>query len=445
MSLDRSRVSFPVSIVALLLALIGSCESQVFTDLVNFGKTTSNPWFATPTQGRDGRLYWTNSNNETDGTGTIMVFDVNTGFRSVIYHFESATGTTPYGGLTLGVDGSFYGTAQYGGASNYGVLFKITPSGTYTVLHNFAGGTDGIYPSSPPVLASDGNYYGTTGLIDAEGETQSTMYRYSPSSGFTSFGDIGGTQGPIIQASDGNLYATTYGGGVLEFSTSGELLNGFALPSADGTFTLGPVMQASDGNFYGAAQDGGPSNYGTIYKMDPGGVFSLLYGMTAISPDPDGGLIEASDGNLYGDAWYGTLYQITTGGDFTVLYQTTVQQGDGVGAALIQHTNGTFYGTAHTGGPKGLYGTLFSLEMGLPPFISMVKPQGRAGSLAQVLGQGFTGTTSVTFNGVTAPSFHVVSDTYMTAVVPKGATTGPVAVTTPAGTLTSIRNFQIIH
>jgi uncharacterized repeat protein (TIGR03803 family) len=436
-------VSFSFSIVAMLLGLVGSGESQVFTVLANFGKTSSNPWFVTPTQGRDGRLYWTNSNNETDGTGAVMVFDVNTGLRRVLYHFETATGTTPYGGLTLGIDGNFYGTAQYGGASNYGVLFKITPSGTYTVLHNFAGGTDGIYPSSPPVLASDGNYYGTTGLIDAEGETQSTMYRYSPSSGFTSFGSIAGTQGPIIQASDGNLYSTTYSGAVLQFSTSGELLNVFALPSADGTFTLGPVMQASNGNFYGAAQDGGPSNYGAIYEMDPSGVFSLLYGMTAISPDPDGGLIEASDGNLYGDAWYGTLYQITTGGSFTVLYQTTVQEGDGVGAGLLQHTNGKFYGTAHTGGPEGLYGTIFSLDMGLPPFVSLVKCHGRAGSLAQILGQGFTGSSSVTFNGVTATSFRVVSDSYMTAVVPK-TTTGPVVVTTPSGTLSSNGNFQII-
>ena len=271
------------------------------------------------------------------------------------------------------------------------------------------------------MLASDGNYYGTTGLIDAQGESQSTAYRYSPSGGFTSLGDIAGTQSPLIQASDGNLYGTTYGGGVVELSTSGALLNAFVLPSADGSFTLGPVMQASDGNFYGVAQDGGPSNYGTIYKMDPSGVFSLLYGMTATSPYPDGSLIEGTDGNLYGDAWGvpSTLFQITTGGSFALLHSLAGQEGTGVGAGLLQHTNGIFYGTAHTGGAgNGLYGTLFSLDMGLPPFISLVKRQGRVGGLAQILGQGFTGSTSVTFNGVAATSFHVVSNTFMTAVVP---------------------------
>lgn len=448
MPLRRSCVSFSVSTLALLLALLASSESQTFTVLAKFGKTSANPEFATPVQGRDGRLYWTNSNDEIgDGTGGVMVFDTRTGFRAVLHQFDVTDGSAPQGGVTLGIDGNFYGTAEFGGTSNYGVLFKITPSGTYTLLHNFAGGTDGLYPSSAPLLAADGNFYGTTGLIDAQGESQSTFYRYSPSSGFTSFGDIPNTQAPLIQASDGNLYGTTYGGAVVELSTSGALLNVFVLPSGDGTFTLGPVMQASDGNFYGASQDGGPSNYGTIYKMDQRGVFSLLYGMTATSPYPDGGLIEGTDGNLYGDAWGvpSTLYQITTAGNFTLLHSLTGQEGTGVGAGLLQHTNGVFYGTAHTGGSgNGLYGTLFSLDMGLPPFISLVKRQGRVGSLAQILGQGFTGSTGVTFNGLAATSFHVVSDTYMTAVVPRGTTTGRVVVTTPSGTLTSNADFQIV-
>jgi hypothetical protein len=81
--------------------------------------------------------------------------------------------------------------------------------------------------------------------------------------------------------------------------------------------------------------------------------------------------------------------------------------------------------------------------MGLGPFVAFVRPTGKVGQTAQILGQGLTGSTGVTFNGVAATSFSVVSDTYMTAVVPSGATTGPVVVTTPSGALTSNVSFRI--
>ena len=81
--------------------------------------------------------------------------------------------------------------------------------------------------------------------------------------------------------------------------------------------------------------------------------------------------------------------------------------------------------------------------MALGPFIKLVQPTGKVGRTVQILGQGLTGTTSVTFNGIAATSFKVQTDTYMVTVVPSGATTGPVVVTTPSGTLTSNKNFQV--
>jgi hypothetical protein len=83
--------------------------------------------------------------------------------------------------------------------------------------------------------------------------------------------------------------------------------------------------------------------------------------------------------------------------------------------------------------------------MGLGPFITFVRSTGGVGQTAQILGQGLTGTTAVSFNGIAATSFKVASDTFLTAVVPSGATTGPVVVTTPGGTLTSNKNFRIIQ
>jgi len=107
----------------------------------------------------------------------------------------------------------------------------------------------------------------------------------------------------------------------------------------------------------------------------------------------------------------------------------------------MQHTNGRFYGLANVGGTDDNR-TMYTLDMGLVPFVAFVRATGRVGQLAEILGQGLTGTTSVTFNGVAA-NFTVRSDTFMTAVVPAGATTGPILVTTPSGTLTSNVSFRV--
>jgi len=113
------------------------------------------------------------------------------------------------------------------------------------------------------------------------------------------------------------------------------------------------------------------------------------------------------------------------------------------GTRLVQHTNGKFYG-ATVGGGAFFQGTVFSFDVGLGPFIAFVLPYGRVGSGVQILGQGLTGTTAVTFNGVPATTFNVASDTFMGAIVPPGATTGPIQVTTPNGVLTSNVNLQIV-
>jgi hypothetical protein len=130
-------------------------------------------------------------------------------------------------------------------------------------------------------------------------------------------------------------------------------------------------------------------------------------------------------------------------GTYTQLYSFQETVGSGANAALLQHTNGTFYGPASFGGRYN-EGSLYSLDMGLAPFITFVQPTGRVGRTAQILGQGLTGATSVTFNGVAASSFKVASDTFMTAVVPSGATTGKVVVTTPGGALTSNVSFRVV-
>ena len=106
-----------------------------------------------------------------------------------------------------------------------------------------------------------------------------------------------------------------------------------------------------------------------------------------------------------------------------------------------QHTNGKIYGLAPYQGDDG-QGVAYSLDMGLGPFVSLVSTWGRVGRNIEVLGQGFTGTTAASVNGTPA-TYTIVSDTFLGATVPAGATTGFVTVTTPSGTLTSNQSFRV--
>jgi hypothetical protein len=88
-------------------------------------------------------------------------------------------------------------------------------------------------------------------------------------------------------------------------------------------------------------------------------------------------------------------------------------------------------------------GSIFKLDVGLAPFITFVRSNARSAALSKFSLKGLTGTTAVTFIGVSATSFKVMSDTCMVAVVPRGAITGPLVVTFPGGTLTSNKNFVV--
>jgi uncharacterized repeat protein (TIGR03803 family) len=348
-----------------------------------------------------------------------------------------------------------------GGNGQNGVFFKVTPSGDFTAIYYFAGGSDGANPFAPPIQAADGNLYGMTGDVSGTG---STVYKYTLSGNFSTIYQFSGAYSgaPLIQATDGYLYGTTGTGGwancgtIFKMSTAGVLLQSYPFPChAGGSVpSNAPLLQAADGNFYGTTTGGGTQNQGTIFKMTPDFQVSILYtfmGHTQSTEDgalPAAGLIQATDGNLYGttykggNAGMGTLFQISTSGAYKSLYKFNGATGTAPQGTLMQHTNGMLYGTAPGGGLNRL-GIVYQVNLGLGPFVTFVRHIGKVGQTAQILGQGLTGTTSVTFNGVPATSFTVASPTFLTAVVPSGATTGPVVVTTPTATLTSNVNFTV--
>jgi uncharacterized repeat protein (TIGR03803 family) len=229
---------------------------------------------------------------------------------------------------------------------------------------------------------------------------------------------------------------------------------------AGGAQPSSALIQASDGNFYGTTSAGGnvtqsgecQPGCGTVYRFS-NGVISVLYSFFGYPSDGGiviAGLTQGSDGNLYGGTDkggandLGALFQITTNGQYKMLYSFVGNNGSGANAALMQHTNGKFYGNASFDG-RYFNGSLYSLDMGLGPFVALVRYTGRIGQSVQILGQGLTGSTGVAINGLAATSFKVFSNTYMTAVIPAGATTGPVVVTTGTGKLTSNHNLRIVQ
>ena len=147
-------------------------------------------------------------------------------------------------------------------------------------------------------------------------------------------------------------------------------------------------------------------------------------------------------------AGVGTIFKISPNGSYSVLYNFDGTTGSTPDVTPFQHTDGVLYGDTRSGGAgsvtcsAGTCGVFYSLSAGLPPFVSLLPYSGKVGKTIEILGQGFTSTTTVSFNGTTATA-TVKSGTYLTVAVPNGATTGFVRVTTSSGTLTSNKRFRV--
>lgn len=478
-------VTLAVAVLVLAVAFATNSQAQTYSALYEFGGQTGDP--ANPqysgiiAQGRDGNLYSTAPATPIGGLCSFCgaVFKITpSGTLTVVYDFNDTAGSgyTPFGGLMLGTDGNFYGTTKVGGTFNEGTLFKITASGTLTPLYNFGTCTypckDGIYPKVPPVQGTDGNFYGTTPNTN-DGTNTGVVYKITSAGKFTTIHAFDFTAGynsnaPLIQGSDGNYYGTTTLGGktitstcvavlasptcgtVFKITPGGTVTFIYEFAKTDGAGPIGPVIQGTDGNFYGTTSEGGTSGFGVVFKLTSAGVLTVLHNFNGTDgKTPDAGLVQANDGNLYGVAsaggtlGYGTIFKTgTSPGTFSVLYNFENTHGATPEVTLFQHTNGILYGDTDSGDSHG-YGVFYSLNIGAAEFARLQTTSGKVGSTVSILGQGFTGTTAVSFNGVNATTFTVSSDTYLTAKVPTGAKTGTVTVTRPSGNLNSIRQFKV--
>jgi len=311
----------------------------------------------------------------------------------VLYSFCSQTGCTdgsePYAGVIVDSAGNLYGTTVQGGADGQGTVFKLAPDGTETVLHSFCAQqycADGEWPYAGLIADSSGNLYGTTlpgGAADdgavfkiAKKGKETVLHSFAVADGYRPYAGL-------IADAQGNLYGTTTEGGAADYGTVFELatngtetvLYSFCGQShcADGSGPEAGLIMDSSGNLYGTTYEGGGYGDGTIFKLAPNAMETVLYSFCTSMPCRDSklpyaALIMDKSGNLYGTTTgiprdHGTVVKLAPDGTATVLHAFTGTLGsDGAEpyASLTEDAQGNLYGTTEEGGTHD-YGTVFKV------------------------------------------------------------------------------------
>jgi uncharacterized repeat protein (TIGR03803 family) len=266
-------------------------------------------------------------------------------FTTLLSFSLGINGNQPFAGLIQGSDSNFYGSTEFGGANNFGTIFKVTPAGILTSLLSFDGATNGRFPVANLTQGTDGNFYGATEF------------------------------GPV-----GNNFGT-----VFSMTPAGALTTLVTFNGTNGTFPHGGLLQASDGSFYGATTgDNGATNFGTIYKVTPAGTLTTL--VTFTGPNgafPRSYLTLGSDGNFYGatntggstyvspsSQGNGTIFQMTPAGILTTLVSSSTALGTGPFSGLVQGNDSNFYGVTLAGGASNV-GVFFQLIMVAAPTFNL--------------------------------------------------------------------------
>lgn len=347
----------------------------------------------------DGLLYGTTSEGGANNSGTVFRMGTDGSQFETLVHFSyngtENKGAAPLTVLTEWADMSmnqyFFGTTSEGGQNGNGTIFRMTPTGSLETLIDFTG-TGGVYPGSRPegelLLGNDGNLYGTTSYGGANDE--GTVFRLSPTGTFTLLHEFDSADMTNNGAHPKSALTNTATTGVFVGTTSGGGDNGdgtvFQIDSYGSVTTLvhfsaydasnpgagpaGPLLRASDGNFYGTTQFGAKydetyKDQGTVYKMTPAGVHTTIAAFVWPIPNdhrglwPTGALVEGNDGWLYGTTYRGGLYdrgvvfRVGKSGGMENLVDFDFQsapKGSGPTGHLIQIASNEFIGTTSAGG-----------------------------------------------------------------------------------------------
>ncbi len=244
--------------------------------------------------------------------GTIFKITT-TGTFTVIRSLSTSTdGGNPTGNLIQGTDGNFYGVQKYTSGGTHGCVFKMTPAGVYTVLKKFDQPTTGGYPNGSLFQNTDGSLYGMTN--EGGKNFTGTIFKITTAGTLTVLTHLNGAtlgnepQENLVAGKDSALYGMTRYGGAYNFGTIFKICGGVTTvvrsfnKTTDGATPGGGLIRASDGNFYGMTETGGTNSVGTIFKLTASGTFSVLKQLVTATDGayPKGSLVQGPDGALYG-------------------------------------------------------------------------------------------------------------------------------------------------
>ncbi|HEX7414534.1 MAG TPA: choice-of-anchor tandem repeat GloVer-containing protein [Bacteroidia bacterium] len=358
-----------------------------YTKLLDFNNTNGGYPYGSLMQASDGMLYGMTyfggiSTTCTGGCGVLFQYNPATTTYAKKIDFDTTNGGDPYGSLMQASNGMLYGMTYQGGVNNYGVLFQYNPTtSTYTKKLDFVGTTNGSYPYGSLMQASDGMLYGMTGNGGAN--TYGVLFQYNPATSiYTKKLDFAGTtngrypNGTLMQASDGMLYGMTSQGGasdsgvIFQYNpTTNTYINKFDFAgTTNGQYPTGSLIQASDGMLYGMTYKGGASNFGVLFQYNPTtNTYTKKLDFAGISNGsyPNGSLMQASDGMLYGLTYQGganskgALFQYNTATNTYIdKFDFNTTSGFAPAGSLMQASNGMLYGMTVGGGANGA-GALF--------------------------------------------------------------------------------------
>lgn len=361
------------------------------------------------TIGNDGKLYGTtfqggssaDALSSTTGAGTVFSFDPSTGEYKIIrlfsIHNTTTTGRVPIGGLvTSGTSPQrFYGVARSGGANNRGIIFSDKEGAVAAPHYNFADATGGL-PTGSMIKVGGASCPVFYGFTELGGENSTgVIFRFKTCGGYEKLADFTDSitgkkpQGKLLFSDAGSpgvnkLYGVTLQGGIQNrgvlFRYDFALDTLIALKHFENALGVinprGGLIEASDGLFYGIAS-GGSGSSGILYAYDPVADSVIIRHKFFASPtnlrelgySPDGELLQAADGKLYGYADAGGAnnmgvifsYDLTDSIYTKLVNFSGEENGSNPGGSLVQAADGQLWGTTFSGGVKNK-GVLFSFD-----------------------------------------------------------------------------------
>ncbi len=402
--------------------------TNTYTKKLDFTNATGTAPFGSLLLASNGNFYGLMYSGGIVGQGVLFEYNAGTNtYTKKIDLSISPLGTYPLGGLVRASNNKLYGMTQVGGTNDKGVIFEIDPiTSAFTKKHDFTEAT-GSFPLGDLTQAANGKLYGLTPRGGATND--GTIFEFDPTSGVYTkmhdFDDTNGAEpsGTLVLSSNNKLYGTAYSGGAGGYGVIFEYdpaTNVFTKKADFDYATTGfgsydRLIQATNGKFYGLNRDGGSGGnlYGKLFEYDPAtNIITAKVNLGGANGEtPEGGLIQAPNGKLYGVTRFGGVNSQGVLFEYDITFNTYTKKFDFGGSAsagiepkgsLALSPNGKLYGATTYGGTNGR-GIIFEYD---PATSMLTKKQDFTGAN----GGGFVYSRLLFVKGQQAISFSALPD-----------------------------------